>query len=125
MGHVGSDTDPGRTAAPQGRSRLTAGRPSPPTLAVPAPGEGTRTVVPFARMAVCTVFMVKGDGATYDEAVFSGRFHLRVSRGNQITGRKLRDSGHHSPLFPLLSFKEEQTGAGFHPWGGTVPGLVI
>lgn len=60
-------------------------------------------MVPFALMAVCTFFIVRGDGATYDETVFSGRFHLHVSGGNQITRRKLGDSGHHwAPLTCLL-----------------------
>lgn len=81
--------------------------------------------MPFALRAAGTFFIVRGAGATYDEAVCSGRFHLHVCSGNQIKGRKLRGSGHHSLLFLLLPFKEKQAEAGCLPLEGKLPGLLM
>lgn len=51
---------------------------SPPARALLAP-RGTSSTVPLTLTAVCTFFVVRGDGAMQDEAVISRRFHLRVS----------------------------------------------
>lgn len=69
-------------------------------LALPATREGPQAMVPFTLMAMSACFIVKGNGAMYNEAVISRRFHLRGS----ILGIRYLEGGPGAQNTMLSSF---------------------
>lgn len=91
-------------------------------LALPATREGPWATVPFTVMAISACFIVKGNGAMYNEAVISRTFSLHGS----ILGIRFLEGGPGAQNTMLSSFhffplKKNEQRLDYIPWEGDRP----